>query len=169
MANIITTIRILCSIALLFFPAFSPAFYALYITAGVSDMVDGWVARRTHTTSELGAKLDTIADIVFVVVCLVKLLPVLDITTWLWVWIGIIALIKIINIISGYIVQKRFVSVHSAMNKVTGLLLFVLPLTITFLDLKYSAAVVCIFATFAAIQEGHFIRTNKRNNKTMTL
>ena len=146
---------------MLFFPAFSLAFYALYITAGVSDMVDGWVARRTHTASELGAKLDTIADIVFVVVCMVKLLPVLDITTWFWVWIGIIALIKIISIISGYIVQKRFVSVHSTMNKVTGLLLFVLPLTISFIDLKYSAAVVCCFATFAAIQEGHFIRTNQ--------
>ena len=161
MANIITIIRILCSIALLFFPAFSPAFYALYITAGVSDMVDGWVARRTHTANELGAKLDTIADIIFVVVCLVKLLPVMDITTWLWVWIGIIALIKIINIISGYIVQKQFVSVHSTMNKVTGLLLFGFPLTISFIDLKYSAAVLCFFATFAAIQEGHFIRTNK--------
>ena len=62
LANRITICRILCSIALLFFPAFSPAFYVLYITAGISDMVDGWVARRTHTTSELGAKLDTIAD-----------------------------------------------------------------------------------------------------------
>ena len=161
LANSITFFRILCSIALLFFPAFSTAFYALYITAGVSDMVDGWVARQTRTTSELGAKLDTIADIVFVIACLVKLLPVLDIPVWLWVWIGIIALIKVINIISGYIVQKRFVSVHSTMNKITGLLLLVLPLTITFLDLKYSAAVVCIFATFAAVQEGHFIRTNK--------
>ena len=124
-------------------------------------MLDGWVARRTHTTSVLGAKLDTMADIVFVIVCLVKLLPVLDIPVWLYVWIGVIALIKIINIVSGLIVQKRFVSVHSAMNKITGLLLFILPLTITFLDLKYSTAVVCIFATFAAIQEGHFIRTNK--------
>ena len=161
LANDITIVRILCSIALLFFPAFSPAFYALYITAGVSDMVDGWVARMTHTVSELGTKLDTIADIVFVIVCLVILLPVLNIPVWLWAWISIIALIKIINIISGFIVQKRFVSVHSTMNKVTGLLLFVLPLTLSFLDLKFSAAVVCIFATFAAIQEGHFIRTAK--------
>ena len=161
LANNITIVRILCSIVMLFFPAFSLAFYVLYITAGVSDMVDGWVARRTHTASELGAKLDTIADIVFVVVCMMKLLPVLSIPVWLWVWIGIIALIKIINIISGFIVQKRFVSVHSTMNKVTGLLLFVFPLTITFIDLKYSATVVCIFATFAAIQEGHFIRTSK--------
>ena len=83
MANIITILRILCSIALLFCPVFSLVFYALYITAGVSDMLDGWVARRTHTTSELGAKLDTIADVVFVIVCLVRLLPVLDIPTWL--------------------------------------------------------------------------------------
>ena len=161
LANRITICRILCSIALLFFPAFSPAFYVLYITAGISDMVDGWVARRTHTASELGAKLDTIADIVFVIVCMVKLLPVWDITTWLYVWIGIIALIKVINIISGFIVQKQFVTVHSTMNKVTGLLLFIFPLTFSFIDLKYSAAVVCIFATFAAIQEGHFIRTAK--------
>ena len=161
LANYITFFRILCGIALLFFPAFSTVFYTLYITAGVSDMVDGWVARQTHTASEFGAKLDTIADIVFVVVCMVKLLPVLNIPVWLWVWIGVIALIKIINVISGFIVQKRFVSVHSTMNKVTGLLLFVFPLTISFLDLKYSAALICIFATFAAIQEGHFIRTKK--------
>ena len=161
MANIVTSLRIVCSIALLFCPVFSPAFYALYLTAGVSDMVDGWIARRTHTASELGAKLDTIADIVFVIVCLVKLLPVLDIPVWLYVWIGVIALIKIINIISGFVVQKRFVSVHSIMNKTTGLLLFIFPLTISFIDLKYTAALVCIFATFAAIQEGHFIRTNQ--------
>ena len=161
MATIVTSLRIVCSIALLLFPVFSRAFYALYLTAGLSDMVDGWIARRTHTASELGAKLDTIADIVFVIVCLVKLLPVLDIPVWLYVWIGVIALIKIINIISGFIVQKQFVSVHSTINKVTGLLLFVLPLTITFLDPNYSAAVVCILATFAAIQEGHFIRTNQ--------
>ena len=159
MANIITIIRILCSIALLFCPVFSAVFYALYITAGISDMVDGWVARRTHTASELGAKLDTIADIVFVIVCLVKLLPVLDIPNWLYIWIGVIALIKNINIISGFVVQKQFVSVHSVMNKVTGFLLFVFPLTNSFINLNYSAAVVCIFATFAAIQEGHFIRT----------
>ena len=162
MANIITIIRILCSIALLFCPAFSVAFYALYIIAGVSDMSDGWVARKTNTVSEFGAKLDTIADIVFVIVCLFKLLPVMDIPVWLYVWVGVIALIKVINIVSGFVVQKQFVAVHSVMNKVTGALLFLLPLTLSFIDLKYSATVVCIVATFAAIQEGHFVRT-KRN------
>ena len=125
--------------------------------------MDGWIARKTNTASEFGARLDTMADIVFVIICLFKLLPVMEIPIWLYVWIGVIALIKVINIVSGYIVQKQFVSVHSIMNKVTGALLFLLPLTLTFINLKYSATVVCIIATIAAIQEGHFIRTKKSN------
>ena len=141
---------------------FSATFYSLYIAAGFTDIADGWVARRTKTVSEFGSKLDTIADFIFVVVCLFKLIPVLDVPIWLYVWIGIIALIKVINIVSGYVAQKRFVAIHSVMNKVTGILLLVLPLTISFVDLKYSAVVVCIIATFAAVQEGHFIRTKNQ-------
>ena len=159
MANILTSLRILCSIALLFCPAFSAGFYSLYIVAGLTDIADGWVARRTNIVSEFGAKLDTIADFVFVVVCLVKLLPIIEIPTWIYVWIGFIALIKVINYVSGYVVQKQFVTIHSVMNKVTGGLLFVLPLTLSFVNIKYSATAVCIVATFAAVQEGHFIRT----------
>ena len=161
MANTITVFRIAAGIVLLFCPVFSPAFYVLYIAAGLSDMLDGFVARKTNTVSRFGARLDTIADFVLVVVCLIKLLPVLRIPAWLYGWIGIIALIKAVNIVSGFAVQKKFVAVHSVMNKTTGALLFLLPLTIPVLPLKYSAIVVCAAATFAAIQEGHFIRTGR--------
>ena len=164
MANIITLFRIICSIALLFFPAFSPAFYALYITAGISDMADGTVARKTGTVSDFGAKLDTAADFIMAVVCLIKLIPVLDIPIWLIIWIAVIALIKVINFISGYVKRKEFVAAHTVMNKVTGIILFLLPFTLTFIDIKYSGIFICILATFAAIQEGHFIRTGTRNN-----
>ena len=153
MANLITTVRILCSIALLFCPALSAAFYALYITAGVSDMVDGWVARKTNTVSDFGSKLDTIADIVFVVVCLIKLLPVLHLPVWIYIWVGVVACIKVFNIIYGYAVRKQFLADHSILNKVTGSLLFVLPLTLSVIDVKYSAAVVCAMATVAAVRE----------------
>ena len=162
MANIITCIRIVCSIALLFCPVFSPAFYALYIAAGVTDMIDGVVARKTGTVSEFGAKLDTTADFVLVVVCLIKLLPVLHVPAWIIIWIAIIAFIKVANIAAGYILQKEFLSVHSIMNKVTGGLLFVFPLTLSFIDLRYSAAVVCVVATAAAIHEGYLIKTETR-------
>ena len=161
MANTITFFRIAASIVLLFCPVFSPAFYVFYIAAGLSDMLDGFVARKTDTVSMLGARLDTIADFMFVVVCLIKLFPILSIPAWLYIWIGIIALIKVVNIISGFIVQKRFVTVHSVMNKATGALLFLLPLTISTVPVKTSVIVVCAAATFAAIQEGHFIRTGR--------
>ena len=161
MANTITFFRIAVSIALLFCPAFSPPFYVFYIAAGLSDMLDGFVARKTDTVSKFGARLDTIADFVFVVACLIKLLPILIIPAWLYGWIGMIALIKAVNIVSGFAVQKRFAAVHSVMNKATGVLLFLLPLAIPVLPLKYSAIVVCSAATFAAMQEGHFIRTER--------
>ena len=161
MANLITGIRILLSVGLLFCPALSPSFYALYLLAGLSDMLDGSVARETHTATAFGAKLDTVADLVFTAVCLYKLLPVLLIPAWMCVWIGIIALIKIINTVSGFVKQRRFAAVHSRANKATGLLLFLLPLTLPFLGLTYSAPFVCAAATFAAVQEGHFIRTGR--------
>ena len=158
MANTVTFSRIAASIVLLFCPVYSSAFYVFYIAAGVSDMLDGYVARKTNTDSRFGARLDTIADYVFVIMCLIKLLPVIRIPIWLYVWTGIIALIKVVNIISGFALQKMFMAVHSAMNKATGVLLFLLPLTIPILLLKYFAIVVCTAATFAAIQEVHLIR-----------
>lgn len=158
MANIITGIRIVLSIALMFCPALSPSFYALYIVARFSDMIDGAVARKTGTVSEFGSRLDTGADIVFVAVCLIKLLPVLHIPVWLCIWIAIIAFIKVASIAVGFIRQREFISVHSVMNKMTGGMLFVLPLTLAFIDLKYSAVVGCVVATAAAIQEGYLVK-----------
>ena len=158
MANIITGIRIVLSVVLMFCQALSPTFYALYIAAGISDMIDGAVARKTGAVSEFGSRLDTIADIVFVAVCLIKLLPVLHVPVWLYIWIAIIAFIKVANIAVGFVGQKELISVHSMMNKLTGGLLFVFPLTLAFIDPRYSGAVVCIVATAAAIQEGYLIK-----------
>ncbi|MGN1083576.1 MAG: CDP-alcohol phosphatidyltransferase family protein, partial [Lachnospiraceae bacterium] len=149
------------SIALLFCTALSSTFYLLYLVAGFTDMIDGTVARKTTTVSEFGSGLDTVADFVLVVVCLIKLIPVMVIPGWLFIWIAIIAFIKVINVVSGYVVQKKFAAVHTVMNKVAGALLFLLPLTLEMIDLKYSAILVCMVATIAAVQEGHYIRTGR--------
>ncbi len=161
MANVITGLRIAFSIALLFCPVLSPAFYAVYLAAGLSDVLDGRAARKTHTVSEFGSRLDTIADFVLVIVCLIKLLPVMSIPTWLYTWIGAIAGIKTINLVSGLVCRRKLAAVHTVMNKVTGALLFALPLTFPLIDVRVPAAVVCAVATFAAIEEGHLIRTGK--------
>ena len=163
MANIISGIRIVISGFLLFCPVLSPVFFMLYIIAGISDMIDGAVARRTNTVSEFGSTLDTAADIVFTAVCLIKLLPVMNIPVWLYIWIAVIAVIKMSNIAAGFIRQKRFISVHSTINRVTGGLLFVFHLTLPFIDLRFSTEVVCMVATVAAIQEGYMINRKAMN------
>ena len=161
-ANILTGCRIFSSILLLFFPAFSVAFYIIYLFCGFSDMIDGTIARKTNNTSKFGSQLDTIADLIFIVVSMIKLLPVIHIPRWLWIWGIVIAIIKIGNIILGYISEKQFISLHTIMNKITGLLLFPLPLTVSFVELKYTAIVVCSVATFSAIQEGCYIRKGRK-------
>ena len=160
-ANILTGCRIFGSILLLFFPAFSLAFYIVYLFCGFSDMIDGTIARKTNSTSQFGSQLDTIADFVLVVAAMIKLLPAIHIPGWLWIWGGMIAIIKINNIIWGFVSKKRFIALHTIMNKVTGLLLFLLPLTIPFLELNYLAIAVCSIATLSAIQEGFYIITDR--------
>lgn len=159
--NLVTLTRILFSAALLGFPAFSAPFYAFYAAAGLTDVLDGYLARRLGAASAFGAKLDTAADFVFAAVCLCRLIPVLALPRWLLIWIAAVALIKGINLASGFLLRKRFVAPHTRMNKITGALLFALPLTWTAVDPRIGGAVTCAAATFAAVQEGHFIRTGK--------
>ena len=117
-------------------------------------MADGTIARKTNSASKFGSQLDTAADLIFVVVSLFKLLPAIQIPQWLWIWGGVIATIKIASIIGGYVSKKQLISLHTIMNKATGLLLFLLPLTLSFAELKYTAIIVCTIATFSALQEG---------------
>ena len=124
-------------------------------------MVDGTIARKTNSVSEFGAILDTTSDFIFFAVTLIKLLPVIHIPKWIWLWIVIIAIIKICNVILGFAYTKKLISLHTVMNKITGLLLFLIPLALQFVEIKYSLIAACIVATISAIQEGYYIRTGQ--------
>ena len=139
----------------------SPAvFWTLYLLCVFSDVLDGAVARSTGTVSRLGERLDTIADIIFVAMWMLLFIPAIDVGRWLWIWTGVIALIKVVNVISGLAMKKGFVAKHTPANKATGILLFLLPMVILLEVIKVPYIVlVCLLATFAAIQEGHLIRT----------
>ena len=105
-ANTITSLRIIGSVVLLFFDVSSLPFYITYLLCGFSDMIDGTIARKTNAVTEFGSKLDTVADFVFVAVCLIKLLPLIHISVWLLTWIAVIAVIKATNIVWGLVCRK---------------------------------------------------------------
>ena len=161
-ANIITGSRIAFSLPLLFIPLTSAWFYVLYLLCGISDMIDGTVARKTKCASEFGARLDTVSDFVFMTVALIRFVPHLNIPVWLWIWIGIVAMIKIVNIVLGFVRTKKLISPHTVLNKVTGLLLFLLPVTISFVDLAYTLPIVCAVATVAAFHEVYDTYSEKK-------
>lgn len=161
LANSITISRILASFALFFTEPFSAIFNILYVYCGITDMIDGTIARKTHTESTVGQILDSIADLIFVAIGLGKILPILSIPWWLWVWMTNIVVIKGINLVLGYVYQHKTVFLHTIANKITGGLLFLTPLMLPFFKIDYVAIVVASVATFAAMQEGYYIRTDK--------
>lgn len=159
--NIITAFRFLGAIGLLFFDVKATAFWVFYFVCGLSDMLDGYLARKLHCESKTGALLDSLADLVFVVCCCYKLIPLLAFPKWLWIWAGAIVAIKIINQISTLVMYKKCFFPHTIANKVTGVLLFVGVPLVLFLESIIPVIVIAVFATFAAVQEGHFIRTKR--------
>ena len=134
-------------------------FWTLYVTAGTTDMIDGFLARRWGVESKFGARLDSLADFVFVLAVGYKLFPYLKLPTALWMMIGLIALVKTVNAISSYVVNHRIEFLHTKANKLTGFLLFIGMMAIGQSYFIPVAWVIACFALFAAIQERHLIRS----------
>ena len=157
--NVISALRIAGSFCLLFCDVAGWLFWALYALCGISDMVDGPLARNLQAESKTGAVLDSVADIVFVACCAIRLFPALKIPVWLWIWAGVIVFIKMVNQVSALAVFKRSCFPHTWANKLTGFLLFLTVPTMFWSMIPIS--IVAAISTFAAVQEGHYIRTKQ--------
>ena len=157
--NVISILRIAGSTSLLFCVVKGWPFWTLYVLSGLSDIFDGWLARKLHAESKTGSVLDSVADIMLVACCAIRLLPVFQIPVWLWIWAGVIVFIKIVNQLSALVVCKRFCFPHTLANRLTGLFLFLTAPTVFWSLIPI--AIVAALATFAAVQEGHFIRTKQ--------
>ena len=165
--NTITLLRIAGSLGLLLCDVTGVAYWIIYALCGISDIVDGWLARKLKCVTKKGALLDSLADICFVTCCAWKLLPILELPQWLWLWTGVIVAIKIVNQLSAIVMYGRCCFPHTTANKATGFLLFItVPTAFTS---AIPIAIVATVATLAAICEGHFIRTRNNMRKIVTL
>ena len=157
--DLLSMSRIVLCLPLLLVDTMTVPFWVIYLIAGLTDMLDGFLARRWGVESKFGARLDSLADIVFVIAVVYKLFPWLKLPVVLWMMITLIAIVKIVNAVSAYVVKRRIEFLHTKADKLTGFLLFVGLMTIGqsyFVPVAW--AIACI-ALFAAIQEGHFIRS----------
>ena len=159
--NIVTSIRILGAAVMLFLHANGFAFWTIYALCGISDMLDGFLAKRLDCESDRGARLDSVADILLTVVCIWKIIPDIALPLWAWIWIAVIASVKIVNAISSLVVYRKIVLPHTRMNKLTGLMLFILIPFVFRTGRMIFVAILCSVATLAAVEEGHLIRTGR--------
>lgn len=151
--NVITIARIVGSIFLLTVTPFSGSFFALYLFCGISDMLDGYIARRYQMSSPFGATLDSIADCVFVFIILYVILPVVSFPIWALYWMGGIFFIKACTFIIGILRFRALAFLHTYLNKIAGALLFTFPMLYYFWGIGATTALLCTIATVAAMEE----------------
>lgn len=154
-ADIITLFRIAGTAGLAFLKPFSTAFLCLYSITGLTDIADGMLARRTATASDFGARLDSIADLLFYAVTLFRVFPSLWSTLPKSIWFAVAAVItlRISAYITAALKYRRFASLHTYLNKLTGLAVFFIPfLLVTRYSVGYCIAVSAI-AALASLEE----------------
>ena len=153
--NCITGLRIVGTAALLFIEPLSAAFYIVYTFSGFSDLLDGWIARATNTTSELGSRLDSIADLLLYAVMIIRVFPELWKRLAVWIWY-VLALVLVLRLVSyGYVAIRyhRFSAMHTYGNKVTGLLAFLVPYFLLLKNATPACGVVVIVALLSTVEE----------------
>ena len=152
-ATSITIIRIIGAVLLLAIEPLSALFYAIYFICGISDILDGFVARKTNTVSKAGATLDSVADFIFVTVMVIIFIPLISWERWLLFWVVVIVILRFVSLVIGFVKYHAVALLHTHANKATGLALFLFPIFYLVADMTIVAVAMCSIASLSAIEE----------------
>jgi len=160
--NILSFCRIRFSGMLLLLPENPILFLSIYLLTGITDVADGYLARKYGWTSRTGALLDSLADTVFYLIILAVIgLHYPFVITDNWQWLGLILVIKALSVITALIRFHKFIFIHTLANKIFGLLLFcVIPLMVFSLPAIIIKALF-IIALLPALEELMILFTSK--------
>ncbi len=153
--NVITSLRIIGSAYMLFIRPDTTLFYIIYSLCGFSDVLDGFIARRAGLTTALGARLDSIADLMFYAVMILKVLPRLIsvLPLWLWCMVAVVVAIRLAAYITAAAKFRCFASIHTYMNKLTGGAMFCVPYILLLENPVPLCAVICAIAGLSSLEE----------------
>ncbi|MBR3374168.1 MAG: CDP-alcohol phosphatidyltransferase family protein [Firmicutes bacterium] len=153
--NILSYAMIAGPIWLILMKPLTPLFLTIYMITGVTDVLDGAIARKYGTTSEKGAKLDSIADLLFYTLILIRIFPVMWVTLpkKIWIMVGAILLVRFVSYGTAAKKYHRFASLHTYLNKVTGLMVFLVPYAIISPAAIPYCWGVCVVAMIGSIEE----------------
>lgn len=154
-ANIITVLRIPIGLIMLIIGKLNTAFYILLLLGGLSDILDGFFARRLKIQSKLGSMLDSIADIAFfgssLLVSIKVSMSTLSTTSILLLMVVLI--LRLFSYIISIIKFKSIASYHTYLNKATAVAIFVSIVAIPQTGINIPCIITCSIAIFAVIEE----------------
>jgi len=160
--NIISVLRIILSFGLLLTLDNKYLFSGLVLFIGLTDIADGYIARKYNLVSKLGAKLDSLGDLVF---CGMIIFILFYRYKWIlaenYTWFLIIVLLKISTAVISKIKTGEFLFIHTLANKFTGLVVFLAILIIPFFVAEALFLVVFLVAAIAAAEELGIVILNK--------
>jgi len=128
--NAFSIARLILCIPLAVLTPFTLIYIILFGIAGITDAIDGQLARRLKDAkSELGATLDSIADICLVCIIVFAIMPTMDVWSWLRISYICVLLFKIvISTAIGFVKFKEFLSLHTLSFKMLIVILFTYPI-----------------------------------------
>lgn len=166
--NFITMLRILGTICLFFVEPFTVTFFVIYSLAGITDVLDGFVARRLNASSEFGAKLDSASDLVFYAAMILRIFPALmkKVPLGIWIAVSVIVAIRLVSYVTAIVKYHCFASLHTYLNKLTGFSVFVTPYFYLTSYMTVFCIVLCVIAFASSIEElcTHLTRDTYRSN-----
>ncbi len=151
--NALSCTRIVLSFALLFVEPLSGVFFAGYLACGITDVLDGFLARRLQVVTKAGAVLDSVGDVAFVGAVLLVMVPLLALPGVLWLWVGVVTALRLASIMVGAVRHRAWATLHTCANKVTGCALFCFPLLFALFGMVPSTVFLCAVATLSAVEE----------------
>lgn len=157
-ANYATLLRFLLTIAL-YVVAWQQnvqAFIVLFILAGVTDALDGYLARSRNEQSPLGAKLDSLADYILygsTIIWMYWLVPEIYSIAAVQLLFFLAAVYVLLKIIAG---QQKFLHLWPSKIAAVGVYVFVLATLIFGFKPMALYALLLIFS-FAIMYELHFM------------
>lgn len=155
LANYITMLRLLGTMVMIFCENYTMVFFVVFTFCGLTDIVDGFIARVTHTMSEFGAKLDSVADLLFYTVLGFKILPdlILILPTWMWRIVWAVLLVRVFCYALTALRFRCFASMHTYLNKLTGFACFTIPYAIVGGIFEQYSVIISIIAITATLEE----------------
>ncbi|MBQ7702503.1 MAG: CDP-alcohol phosphatidyltransferase family protein [Candidatus Methanomethylophilaceae archaeon] len=150
--DLLTGSRVILSIVLLFLEPLSVPFLTLYLVACITDFLDGHLARKMGCKTSYGPYFDSLADCLLVAVVVYSIIVHVEFDNWMIIWIVIIASVRIIAFLVGSLRYHKPAFIHSYLNKLTGMALFLLPFILVTISTPVAVAIVCSLASVSSAE-----------------